>query len=112
MYKDKPYAYPGSRRKQPWYKQKRTVAVVLTSFAAISWWFGILSPLSYFTSESSGPLSTSGSKGSDRSPSGSFSKVTPATWEARAEKVRETFKISFDGYEKYAWGMCRVRLSW
>lgn len=96
MYKDKPtshragkgYGYPSRRRKHPWFLQRRTIALLLTSLGAISWWFGILSPLSWFTS------------GSRRSPSAS-------TWEARAEQVKETFKISFAGYEKHAWGTDR-----
>ena len=97
MYKDKPtrggkgkYAYPGNLKKAPWFKQRRTVAVALTSLAAVSWWFGILSPLLWVTS-------------------GGASRSVPSMrgWEARAEQVRETFRVSFAGYEKNAWGMCR-----
>ena len=106
MYKDKPYAYPGSKRKQPWYRQKRRVALILTALAGISWWFGILSPLYHVTKDRG--------KTQGRSNSGSSwfrSESSEADWQMRAEKVKETFKISFDGYEKYAWGMCRVWLS-
>ena len=99
MYKDKPYAYPGRRKKLPWYRQKRIVAILLTSLAAFSWWFGILSPLSYFMGEGTDVKTT------DRSKSSWFGGSTSAaTWDERAEKVRDTFKISFAGYEKYAWG--------
>ncbi|KAK3715706.1 mannosyl-oligosaccharide alpha-1,2-mannosidase [Vermiconidia calcicola] len=101
MYKDKPFSYPGSRKKHPWYKQRRTVAVVLTSFAVISWWFGILSPLSYFTS-SDGEMQASVKEKTQTSWFGS--KVPAGDWETRAQKVKEAFKTSFNGYEKHAWG--------
>lgn len=100
MYKDKPYGYPG-RRKNKWYRQKRTVAIALTSLALISWWFGILSPLSYFTSdEESAPAS----KEKNKSSWFSGGKVSAAEWESRAGKVKDAFKLSFNGYEKHAWG--------
>jgi len=98
MYKDKPFSYPGSRRKVPWYKQRRTVAIVLTSFAVISWWFGILSPLSYFTSEGTPTIKKELSKSSW------FGAGAAVDWETRAQRVREVFKTSFNGYEKNAWG--------
>ena len=99
MYKDKPYAYPGRRKKAPWYKQKRTVAAVLTSLALISWWFGILSPLSYFTSDGSEV------QVKDKGKSSWFGgKASAGDWDTRAMKVRDAFKTSFNGYEKYAWG--------
>lgn len=31
----------------------------------------------------------------------------PVDWAARREKVRDTFVVSWDGYEKYAWGTLR-----
>lgn len=99
MYKDKPYAYPGRRKTGPWFKQKKTVAVVLTSLALISWWFGILSPLSYVTSDESLPPA----KGKSKS-SWFGGKVSDSEWALRAGKVKDAFKLSFAGYEKYAWG--------
>ena len=105
MYKDKPYSYPGRRKKLPWYRQKGTIAGVLTSLAVVSWWFGILSPLSYFTGDSEQkPVK-------EKSRSSWFGgKVSDAEWERRAQRVKDVFRESFDGYEKYAWGMCRVWL--
>lgn len=29
----------------------------------------------------------------------------PVDWAARRDKVRDTFMVSWDSYEKYAWGM-------
>lgn len=103
MYKDKPYAYPG-RRKRQWWQQRRYVAGALVSLAFISWWFGILSPLSYFTSREG--ETTGQQKPKSRT---WFSSGESIDWDARAEKVRETFKTSFAGYEKHAWGRSRRR---
>lgn len=105
MYKDKPYQYPGSRRKMPWFRQKRVIALILTSLAGLSWWFGILSPLSYLTS--------SGDAAPKKSKSWSlFGSSKIVDWDDRAEKVKDAFKMSFSDYEKHAWGMCRVWLPW
>ena len=96
MYKDKPsrgrggYGYPSDRRKLPWFRRKRIIVSIFGSLAVLNWWFGILSPFSYFTGD--GVRRTSNTVG----------------WDARAEQVKEVFKTSFAGYEKYAWGMCRV----
>ena len=98
MYKDKPYAYPGRRKKQ-WWQQRRYVAGALVSLAVISWWFGILSPLSYFTSRGGEVATPQKSKSKSW-----FSSGQAIDWDVRAEKVRETFKTSFAGYEKHAWG--------
>lgn len=103
MYKDKPYAYPG-RRKRQWWQQRRFVAGALVSLAFVSWWFGILSPLSYFTSSEGEAAAPQKSKGK-----GWFSSGQDVDWNARAEKVKETFKISFAGYEKNAWGYDEYR---
>lgn len=105
MYKDKPYAYPG-RRKRQWWQQRRYVAGALVSLAFLSWWFGILSPLSYFTTKEAGTIEKQKSKSK-----GWFSSGEVVDWDARAEKVRETFKTSFAGYEKHAWGECSRRLA-
>lgn len=108
MYKDKPKGFYGSSRRMPWFRKKRTVAVVLGSLAGLSWWFGILSPLSYFSS-SSGTAATGGSSSSSSSSWGLIggSKGGKVDWDERAERVKDAFKISWAGYEKYAWGMSR-----
>ncbi|GAB7366671.1 hypothetical protein MBLNU230_g8654t1 [Neophaeotheca triangularis] len=95
MYKDKPYAYPVSSRRLPWFRRKRVMGLVLGCLAGLSWWFGILSPLSYV---SLGDGSSMVSRSSWRS------KTGPASWEQRAEQVRDVFKTSWAGYEKYAMG--------
>jgi len=97
MYKDKPFGYSGSSRRAAW-KKKRTVGLVLGTLAGLSWWFGVLSPLSYISG---------GGESSDSASSWSLfgSSKSKSNWDARAQSVREAFQLSWAGYEKYAWGM-------
>ncbi|KAK1809160.1 mannosyl-oligosaccharide alpha-1,2-mannosidase, partial [Friedmanniomyces endolithicus] len=99
MYKDKPYQYPSGRRKMPWFRRKRVIASILLSVAGLSWWFGILSPLSFLT----GGSETTVSKKS-KSSWNLFGSGGGPDWDNRVEKVREAFRISFADYEKHAWG--------
>lgn len=95
MYKDKPFGYPGSSRRSAW-RKKRTVGLVLGTLAGLSWWFGILSPLSYISGDSSSKSASSWSLFGE-----SKSKVD---WDERAERVKEAFQLSWKGYEEHAWG--------
>jgi hypothetical protein len=95
MYKDKPFGH--SSKKSAW-KKKRTVGLVLGTLGGLSWWFGVLSPLSYI----SGGGEAGGSAWSWSLFGASKSKTN---WDARAQSVREAFQLSWAGYEKYAWGM-------
>ena len=105
MYKDKPFGYPGSSRRSAW-KKKRTVGLVLGTLAGLSWWFGVLSPLSYLSGD--GETKTSSSSSSSWTLFGSSKPTT--NWDERAQSVREAFQLSWTGYEKYAWGMfCLLR---
>ncbi|KAK4553005.1 mannosyl-oligosaccharide alpha-1,2-mannosidase [Recurvomyces mirabilis] len=98
MYKDKPFQYPGGRRKMPWYRRKRIIAGLLMSLATLSWWFGILSPLSYITGGSE--------KAPEKKSQSSWSLFGGGIvdWDDRAQKVKEAFQLSFSDYEKHAWG--------
>ena len=97
MYKDKPYHHSGGHRRwMIWIRQKRRVlAITLLGFAFLSYWFGILSPLALFTDPGTRGNSLSWLLGGD----GEL-----IDWDERAEQVKEAFKISFSGYEKYGWG--------
>lgn len=109
MYKDKPYNYAGGKGGARWMRRKRTLGGVLAGLALLSWWFGILSPLSWASSSSS---SSGGAEVKSKNPSKTTSTSTwsffgsseAADWSSRAEKVKDVFKISFAGYEKYGWG--------
>lgn len=110
MYKDKPYNYPpgkGGRtflaRLPPWARRRRVIVPALVALAIFSWWIGLLSPLAWFSSKEANP---------PRPKKGKlplWGKKEVVDWDDRADMVRETFKISFAGYEKHGWGMCRVR---
>ena len=105
MYKDKPFGYPTSERRKPWYKRRRNAALVLGSLAGLSWWFGILSPLSYLASGSSSDVVPSKAKSESSWSLFGGGKTTTVDWDERAERVKDAFKLSWAGYEKYAWGM-------
>lgn len=104
MYKDKPYGYPGSSRRLPWFRKKRTVGVILGFLALLSWWFGVLSPLSYVSGD--GEKSTKPARSSSW-----FGTSKPKVdWDERAKSVKEAFQISWAGYEKFGWGMSTTHL--
>ncbi|KAI5358420.1 Putative glycoside hydrolase family 47, six-hairpin glycosidase-like superfamily [Septoria linicola] len=109
MYKDKPSNFygPGGRNARQWLRRKRTLGGVLGVFAVLSWWFGILSPLSWFSSGSGDlPAPVQGSLGSGRQQRGwgLWGGKEPVDWDERAQRVKEAFQISWAGYEKYGWG--------
>lgn len=116
MYKDKPYNYSGRKGGPRWMRRKRTLGGVLAGMALLSWWFGILSPLSWISSSSSiaGAAevvkTVTPSKTTSKSGWSLFSSSNEvADWRSRAEKVKDVFKISFNGYEKYGWGLDEYR---
>lgn len=88
MYKDKPH-YPSSRRKRPWQRKKIWVLIGSVSLLLL-WWMGWL-------------------------PWGPRQFYDPAAhqhpffheedWSEQREAVKEVFQTSWEGYEKYAWGM-------
>lgn len=86
MYKDKPYSYPGSGRKLPWFRRKRTIATILLSFTAIFYWLSTWTPSSSSSQSGKGP------------------SLSTADWNERRERVRDAFKQSWKAYENHAWG--------
>lgn len=92
MYKDKPYAYPTSQRSRPMWRRKRVAVFV---FAALSF-------LYYFGAFSSHHETTS------TTPSWSWLKTAEpekkVDWPQRRDRVVEAFTLSWDAYERYAWG--------
>lgn len=95
MYKDKPYAYPGSGRRGPWFKSKRILAAILLSFTALFYWLS--------SSSSTDPLKVASPKASSGSWFGSSSSKV-IDWNARKERVRDAFKLSWHDYEHHGWG--------
>lgn len=112
MYKDKPSNFygPGGRNARQWLRRKRTLGGVLGVFAVLSWWFGILSPLSWFSSGSGdlpAPVQSSLGSGRQQRGWGLWGGKEPVDWDERAQRVKEAFQISWAGYEKYGWGTYR-----
>ncbi|CAK7239725.1 MAG: mannosyl-oligosaccharide alpha-1,2-mannosidase [Sporothrix thermara] len=98
MYKDKPYGYPASHRARPLYRRKRVLGFVLFVLLTILYyrgWFGEDSD-----SANSQPLRGWGSwLGKDDSKTRGR-----VDWLSRRERVVEAFELSWDAYERYAWG--------
>jgi endoplasmic reticulum Man9GlcNAc2 1,2-alpha-mannosidase len=91
MYKDKPH-YATSRRRGFLYRRGRFFALgLLCGF--VLWYLGI-PPFSGFSASPASRRSSWSRKPND-----------PTLWRERREAVKEAFKISWSGYEKYAWGM-------
>ena len=97
MYKDKPYNYAGSQRHKPFYQRRRVVSGAILVVFGLAWLFGLFSS-SVRPKSSSSPISGK-SWGSWLG-----SSEPQVDWDYRREKVKEAFMVSWDGYEKYAWG--------
>ena len=98
MYKDKPH-YP-ARRRRGVFQKKRTYGLTLLAIMTFLWWTGYRR-----RSQHGGDNTTQkGSSSWFRLP-GSTTDSSVVDWNDRREKVRDAFKVSWDGYEKYAWGM-------
>lgn len=87
MYKDKPYNYSSSRRRQPIWKQRRLLLPVVVAIMLLLYWSGLFA-----------------SSRSDPTPPGTRTKSGRKSWNLRREKVREAFKRSWKAYETHAWG--------
>lgn len=95
MYKDKPH-FPHSKRKKP-----MNVRLLALFFIFLSVFFFKIFVL--------GKLNLPGEEG-ERSVSNKWlSPSTTKHWAARRDAVREAFITSWEGYEKYAWGMDEYR---
>ncbi|KAI4086831.1 MAG: hypothetical protein LQ344_007232 [Seirophora lacunosa] len=95
MYKDKPYNYASSRRK-PLYQKWRFTFAMLLLLAPVLYWIGVFSP-----TKPMAKVNEQSKKNGSWLNKPSSAKVD---WDERREKVREAFILSWDGYEKYAWG--------
>ncbi|ERS98665.1 hypothetical protein HMPREF1624_05452 [Sporothrix schenckii ATCC 58251] len=93
MYKDKPYGYPASQRRRPLLRRRRfwiLLVLVLVSILYYRGWFEEHRervPLRGWT------WSTKDEKARGR-----------VDWLGRRERVVEAFELSWDAYERYAWG--------
>jgi endoplasmic reticulum Man9GlcNAc2 1,2-alpha-mannosidase len=94
MYKDKPFSYAKTRRSRPFWKRKRIFAIAGLCIVSILYFLGFIgsSDTSLKAKDSWNPLQRPERPG----------KVN---WLSRRERVVEAFKLSWDAYERYAWGM-------
>lgn len=124
MYKDKPYFAP--RRTGPRLRRRRALLFGVVIFFVIAglWWYdvwGIAGDGKWrlFGSSKASEVDKGAElwkwlqslkEGTDETiiqkKGGGITKTKAfADWNARREKVRDAFVVSWDGYEKYAWGM-------
>jgi endoplasmic reticulum Man9GlcNAc2 1,2-alpha-mannosidase len=96
MYKDKPYTY-GARRPRRMWRQKRVLFGGVVFLLVLIYWTGIFGSESGMNLEEGKKSVMSMLKGGDGN---------TVDWEARRERVKEAFMLSWDGYEQYAWGEC------
>ena len=97
MYKDKPYSYAASRRQAPLWKRKRFWLGVVLSLITV------LYSLDRFAF---GGYQKEQVKSKSKSQWSWLQRTRTDTvdWDLRRESVKEAFKLSWDGYERYAWG--------
>lgn len=103
MYKDKPYGYPASHRARPLYRRKRVLGLllfILLTFLYYRGWFDqhkerVTQPLHGWA----------GWVGKDEKSRGRVD------WLSRRERVVEAFELSWDAYERYAWGVLGPSIS-
>ena len=96
MYKDKPYYYTGSyRRRKIW--QRKGFWGILVFFIIGLYWFGIFSEEQRDRTKKI-PFFRGGKW--------QWKSGEVINWDERREKVKEAFLVSWEGYEKHAWGMC------
>lgn len=85
LYKDKPYYQRSGRNQRKMYRRKRFLLGFIAVFG-LFYWFG------YFSGTGTSILPNK--KKAEES----------VNWEDRKEKVKEAFMLSWNAYEKHAWG--------
>lgn len=101
MYKDKPYKYAASGRIRRWYQRRRVLVGVILGLLALAYWFGA------FSSSSGGghqDIKSQGAMSAWDWPPPIMHTVPKVDWNDRREQVKAAFVLSWEGYEKYAWG--------
>jgi hypothetical protein len=97
MYKDKPFSYASSRRNRPLWRRKRLLALAGLLIMFVLYLMG-------FVGGNEEP-STKPKKGGLTVLWGGDKKSAKPDWLGRREMVVDAFKLSWDAYERYAWGM-------
>ncbi|KAL2212352.1 mannosyl-oligosaccharide 1,2-alpha-mannosidase [Sarocladium strictum] len=92
MYKDKPFGHGPSRRKSIW-KKKRTLGSLTLGLVFLLYMMGLFSS----GSEKKASVSSWTWMGMSK-------EKGVVDWDKRREHVVEAFQLSWDAYERYAWG--------
>jgi mannosyl-oligosaccharide alpha-1,2-mannosidase len=98
MYKDKPYAYAPSMRLRPWWRRRKVLGMIAAAVMFVLYVTGFFS--SGQTEEAKKKAS-----GSAFSWLGLSQERGGVDWDERRKSVVEAFEVSWDAYERYAWGM-------
>ena len=101
MYKDKP-SYATSRRRSFW--QRRRIPLIALLGIVLLWWW-LTSDKKQEITKGKDALPQEGEKLMDWLDKANPKHPKEADWESRRQSVREAFLISWDGYQKYAWGL-------
>lgn len=96
MYKDKPYSYASSRRRRPAWRRKRVISIA-TAFVII-----VLYLLGFFSNDEPTNKKT---KSHWSFLHGNEKAGAEVVWLDRRDSVKQAFAVSWDAYERYAWGM-------
>ena len=96
MYKDKPYSYASSRRRQPLYRRKRALGAGTIFLILILYFLG------FFGSNTQGNKKTNKVWGWIQK---ADDTAISADWNGRRERVVDAFTLSWDAYSRYAWGL-------
>ncbi|UNI21173.1 Mannosyl-oligosaccharide 1,2-alpha-mannosidase [Purpureocillium takamizusanense] len=97
MYKDKPYGYAPSMRRRRWWRRKRVLSSIALAVVGLLWLTG-------FFSHAKERKSTSA-----WSWIGINNERGKPNWDERRQHVVEAFELSWDAYERYAWGYDEYR---
>ncbi|KAL2129078.1 hypothetical protein VTI74DRAFT_8270 [Chaetomium olivicolor] len=105
MYKDKPYMYPpgrggpGAAWKRPLYRRKRTCGFLMLVVMTLLWWTGM------FAGHHEKAVGKLGEWGWLRQEEeGTTGRRGKVDWLERRQRVVEAMELSWDAYERYAWG--------
>ena len=98
MYKDKPH-YP-ARSRRGVLQRKTTFGLAILAIITFLLWTGYLGRPQSAKKDTSQKVDSGWFRLPATSPDSSA-----VDWTARRERVRDAFKVSWDGYKKYAWGM-------
>ncbi|KAK3940050.1 mannosyl-oligosaccharide alpha-1 2-mannosidase [Diplogelasinospora grovesii] len=96
MYKDKPHGYGASGRVRPIYKRKRVLGLLTLVVLGLLWCTGM------FARHQDKAVTKLNQWGWLKSDTGKAK--SKADWLKRRERVVEAMELSWDAYERYAWG--------